>query len=468
MKDTVSDFTGIIENEVKLFEQRNGAECKGFVFDEKTNEESITVSLRGFDVNIFVGDSLTYGYPLFEDTEDLIGYSILSRFKFSFSPYYFSPYDIHNVIESKDFETLDFHTLQDEDDVSEATGAILDFIEKNLEKINDIPGNLLLQKQLKDNYEQDMSVVSKKITADKLKENFRKNAEKHEINLYFYGHGNLTYTFANSGNYKELDKYFKRRSRKGKLTVFEQRLYAHLENNGYEPVSDKTKEYAKKQNKNSKKNLWLEIPSYIIGGILALATLIAVEKLTSVFLPDGLYRLLGIGESPQFSFFLLIICYRYIIVHIFEALFIKRVYASERDKKAEKRATAILAAVCCIVIVLCTGYNYFFKICTVALHDSGIYVGTQVKNEILPFKNDRVEFFLIEGYTDPENETYSDGYEDKELYIAVDKDYEGYIIGVYDAPEELSELINLLKEKGVKIVSVKDYETYSDTYVYPK
>ncbi len=463
MKDTISDYVGIIENEVSLFAQRNGVEYKGFVFDEITNEESITISFRGFDVSIYVGDNLTYGYPLFEDTQDMIGYSVLARFKFFFSPYYFSPYDIHNVINSKDFETLDFHTLQDEKDISDATGAILGFIEKNIDKIANISGNLLLQKQLKDNYEHDMSVVSKKITADKLKENFRKYAEKHEVNLYFYGHGNLTYTFANSDKYSDLDKYFKNRSKKGKLTVFEQRLYTHLENNGYEPVSYKTKEYAKKQRENRKKNLRIEIPSYLIGGILAVITLIVLENLTSVALPNGLYRPLGIGESSQYSFFVLLISYRYIIAHIFEALFIKKVYSSERDKKAEKKATAILAIVCCIVIGLCVGYNYFFKICTVALHDSGIYVGTQVKNEILPFENDRVEFFLIEGYTDTENGTYYDGYEDKELYIVIDKDYENYIINSYEA---LEETVNLLKEKGVKMVCIKDYETFSDTYVY--
>ncbi len=465
MKDTVFDFTGIIENEVRLFSQRNGVEYKGFVFDEKTNEESITISFRGFDVSIYVGDNLTYGYPLFEDTQDMIGYSVLTRFKYFFSPYYFSPYDIHNVIDSKNFETLDFHTLQDEKDISEATDVILGFIEKNLDKIADISGNLILQKQLKDNYEHDMSVVSKKITAVKLKENFRKYTEKHEVNFYFYGHGNPTYTFANSDKYSELDKYFKNRSKKGRLTVFEQRLYAHLENNGYEPVSDKTKEYVKKQYKNRKKNLWIEIPSYIIGGILAIVTLIALEKLTSVALPDGLYRLLGIGESSQYSFFVLLISYRYITAHIFEALFTKKVYSSERDKKAEKKATAILVMVCCIVIGLCVGYNYFFKICTVALHDSGIYAGTQMKNEILPFENDRVEFFLIEGYTDPENGTYSNGYEDKELYIVIDKNYEGYIINSY---EELDETVSLLKEKGVKIISVKDYEAFSDTHLYPE
>ena len=124
-----------------------------------------------------------------------------------------------------------------------------------------------------------------------------------------------------------------------------------------------------------------------------------------------------------------------------------------------------MAAIFCAVIVLCVGYNYFFKVCTVALHDNGIYVGTQIENEILPFENDRVEFFLIEGYTDPENNTYSDGYENKELYIVVDKDYEGYIISIY---EELEETVALLKEKGVDIISVKDYEAFSDTYVYPE
>lgn len=465
MKDIVSDYAGIIENEVKLFSQKNGAECKGFVFNEETNEESITVSFRGFDVSIFIGDNLTYGYPLFEDTENLIGYSILTRFKFLFSPYYFSPYDIHNVIDSKDFGTLDFHTLQDAEDVAEAMKKILGFIEKNLDKIADIPGNLLLQKSLKDNYEQDMAVVSKKITADKLKENFRRYTEKHEINLYFHGHGNPTYTFANSDKYKELDKYFKSKSKKGRLTVFEQRLYEHLENNGYEPVSDEAKESIKKQQKKSKKNLWLEIASYLAGGILSVLTLIAVEELTLMSFSDGLYSLLGIGESSQFSFIVLLVSYRYIIFHIAEALIIKKVYASEKDKKAEKTASAILAAICCTAIILCTGYNYFFKVCTVAVHDSGIYVGTQVKNEILPFENDRVEFFLIEGYTDPETDTYYDSYENKELYMVVDKDYEGYIINY---PEELEETVKLLKEKGVNIVSVKDYEAFSDTYVYPE
>lgn len=465
MKDIVSDYAGIIENEVKLFSQRSGAECKGFLFNEETNEESITLSFRGFDVSIFIGDNLTYGYPLFEDTENLTGYSILTRFKFLFSPCYFSPYDIHNVIDSKDFGTLDFHTLQDAEDVAEATKKILGFIEKNLDKIADIPGNLLLQKGLKDNYGKDMAVVSKKITDDKLKENFRRYTEKHEINLYFHGHGNPTYTFANSDKYKELDKYFKSKSKKGRLTVFEQRLYEHLENNGYEPVSDEAKESIKKQQKKSKNNLWLEIASYLAGGILSVLTLIAVEELTLMSFSDGLYSLLGVGESSQFSFIVLLVSYRYIIFHIAEALFIKKVYASEKDKKAEKRASAILAAVFCAVIVLCTGYNYFFKVCTVTVHDSGIYVGTQVKNEILPFENDRVEFFLIEGYTDPETDTYYDSYENKELYMVVDKDYEGYIINY---PEKLEEAVKLLKEKGVKIVSVKDYEAFSDTYVYPE
>ncbi len=465
MKDVVSDFAGIIENEVRIFAERNAVEFKGFVFDEKNSEESISINLKGFNVHIYVGDNLTFGYPLFEDTQDLLGYSILTRFKFDFSPYYFSPYDIHNVIASEDFETLDFHNLQDDEDVLKSISTVLDFIEKNLNLIADISANLILQKQLKDNYEHDLSVVSKKITTDNLKQNFRKYTEKHENNLYFLGYTNLTYNFANSDKYKELDKYFKRKSKKGKLIVFEQRFYDYLEKNGYESVSDKTKSNTDKQFKKTKSNLRVEIPSYIIGGILAIITLIALEKLTSVSLPDGLYHLLGIGEGSQYSFFVLLISYRYIIAQIFEALFTKKVYSSKRDKKDEKKAAAILTIVCFVAASLCICYNYFFKICTVALHDSGIYVGTQMKNDILPFENDRLDFFLIEGYTDSENGTYFDNYEDKELYIVLDGDYEGYIISFY---EELEETVSLLKEKGVKMVSIKDHESFSDIYLYPE
>ncbi len=463
MKDIVSDFTGIIEDKVNSFAQRYATECKGFIFNEKTNEESITFSLKGFDVSIFTGDNLTYGYPLFEDTENLTGYSILTRFKFFFSPYYFSPYDIHNVIESKDFGTLDFHTLQDAEDVAEATEKILGFIEKNIDKIAAISGNLILQKRLKNNYEHDLSAVSKKITPDRLKENFRKYTERHELNLYFLGYANPTYSFANSDKYKELDKYFKRKSKKGRLTVFEQRLYTYLEDNGYEPVSDEAKESIKKQQKKTRKTFLFEVASYLIGGFLSIITFIAVEKLTLMFFRDSSYRLLGIEECPKSSFFLILICYRYIIIYISELLFIKKEYSSQRDKKAEKKASAILLAVCCAAIIFCTGYNYLFEVCTVAVHESGIYVGTQTKNEIIPFVNDRVEFFLIEGYTDPETDVYHNGYEDKDLYIVVDKKPEDYIICFN---EELEETVSFLKEKGIGIISVKDYESFSDAYVY--
>ena len=105
MKDTVSDFTGIIENEVQQFCEKSNIKFKPYVFNDETNEESITISFEGFDIHIYTGDLLTYGYPLYEDTDSMVGYCILPRFKFFFSPFYYSPYDIHNVIDSTVFET---------------------------------------------------------------------------------------------------------------------------------------------------------------------------------------------------------------------------------------------------------------------------------------------------------------------------------------------------------------------------
>lgn len=246
------------------------------------------------------------------------------------------------------------------------------------------------------------------------------------------------------------------------ITENEEKLFSQIngaKNNGYEPVSHEDK----KKQKKAKKKFWLEAVSFIAGGILAVVTFIAVEKLTITFFPDSSYRLLGIEKCPKSSFLLLLSSYRYTIIYIAEKLFIKKEYASERDRRAEKKTSAILLAVCCAVIILCTGYNYLFEICAVAVHDNGIYAGTQVKNEILPFGSDRVEFFLIEGYTDPETGIYYDGYEDKELYIVVDKRLEDYIISFSEDPEET---VAFLKEKGFEIISVKDYEAFSHTYTY--
>ncbi len=459
MKNTVSDFINIIENEIRQFCENNALEFKPFVFNDETSEEGITINFSGFDLHIYAGDNLSYGYPLFEDTDSITKYCILPRFKFSFSPLYYSPYDIHNVIDSDNFETLDFHTLTDDEDILNAIRTILSFVDVNLVAITDISGNLILQKQLKDNYQHDLSVVSKKITAEKLKENFRKYSERHELNLYFHPQLNVTYTFANSDKYKELDKYFKSRSKKNKLTIFEQRLYKQLNENGYKPVSQSTKGTVKKQADENKKKLWIEIPSLILGGILAILTLVAVENLNLSTFPDGLYHILGSDVRSEISFLVLIIGYRIIFSTIAEALFTKKIFASKKHSRDDKLESIIIVALCTVALILCGAYNYYFNAYTVALTDNGIYAGTKAKNEILAFENDKVEFYLIEGYTDPDTNTYNEAAENKELYIVIDKDYENYI------PGETSDA-NLIKQNGIKIISVKDYTEFENKYIY--
>ena len=465
MKDTISDFPGIIESEIKAFCERNSLHNNEFFFNEETDEESLSLSFDGFDVHFYIGDNLSYGLRLFEDTENLEGYCMLTRFKFQFSPFYYSPYDIHNVLDCTDFETLDFHTLHDDDDVKKAIAAVLSFIEKHSEEIGDISGSLLLQKQLKDNYEHDLSVVSKKITPEKLRESFRKYAEKHELNLYFHGRADLTVAFANSDKYKELDEYFRNKSKKNKLTIFEQRLYKHLDENGYKPVSESVKASVKKQVKTNNKNLLIEIPSYIISGILEILTLIVAEKLCAKSLPDELYHIIACSADSGFSFFVGLLSYKCILSAVAEALFTKKIHPSKRHAKENRIATAVLIAVCIIVASGTGAYNYFFNTQTVALHDTGIYVGTKAKNEIVSFDNDRLEFFLIEGYS--YEDSYDDSPEEKELYIVIDKDYENYIISNDETPGELTHTLNLLKKNRVKVTSLKDYEEFQDTYIYP-
>ncbi|MBQ8026788.1 MAG: hypothetical protein IJ261_01575, partial [Clostridia bacterium] len=220
-----------------------------------------------------------------------------------------------------------------------------------------------------------------------------------------------------------------------------------------------TKGMAKKQADKNKKKLWIEIPSLILGGILAILTLVAVEKLNLSTFPDGLYHILGSDVRCELSFLVILISYKVIFSTIVEDLFTKKVYASKKHAKDDKLENIVVVALCAVIVIMSGVYNYFFNTYTVALHDNGIYIGTKVKNEILAFENDKVEFYLIEGYTDPDTNIYSETSEDKELYIVIDKDYENYI------PGDFSD-VKLLKENGIETISVKDYTEFEDKYIY--
>lgn len=129
---------------------------KPFLMDEA--DYSTTIEFPKFKIHFTFDIGSSTGYRFMEGTlEELTsGFvdhnNLLARFEFSFSKLLFSPYDIHNVIRSNEFCTLDFHRISTPVEVSDCLQIILGFIDKNLIAINSIADNQQLQKEIVDNY----------------------------------------------------------------------------------------------------------------------------------------------------------------------------------------------------------------------------------------------------------------------------------------------------------------------------
>lgn len=469
MKELVCDYVGIIEKELRQFAIRNSLDFSGITADEK-DENTAFLNCGSFDVHFYMGEFLPYGYAFLEDSEQPDGYCFLTRFKFSFSKTYYSPYDVHNALELADFRTLDFHKISDEEDIKKAAAAVVSFIENNLSAIGDISNSLVLQKKLNDNYKKDMALVSKKITEEKLDEDFEKYTVKHEVNLNCHNQGTDTMIgFAASGKKKYIQTFLSKKSKKGKLLVFEKRLYEYLEKTGYAPLSAETKSEVKKANKQNRTKTVITVISFIIAGILTIAFYAFIDSVRESAFPEGIYRIIGSDGGSELTFILTVLGFEFLINTLIEKIFLKRTHSSATAKKADRTSNIVLSVIAAVVIAVCGLYNYYFQIFTVAVSDSGIYAGTQFKNETVPFDSERIDFFLIEGYygyDEEGNEVYLDSTEDKDIYIVVDGEYEKYIPDSAVTAEELSQLIELLREKGTELISIKDYTTFEDTYIY--
>lgn len=144
----------------------NSIEFVPILMDEA--DYSITIEFPKFKIHFTFDIGSSTGYRFMEGTlEELTsGFvdhnNLLARFEFSFSKLLFSPYDIHNVIRSNEFCTLDFHRISTPVEVSDCLQIILGFIDKNLIAINSIADNQQLQKEIVDNYFADVVALKKK------------------------------------------------------------------------------------------------------------------------------------------------------------------------------------------------------------------------------------------------------------------------------------------------------------------
>ena len=285
--------------------------------EDATDEFHAQLQFKGFQVHFFYGDFMPYGYSFLERTDnaDIIDeFCFLTRFKFTFSATYYSPYDIHNAIDCKDFRTLDFHLIRDKNDLEKSIDAVLSFISSNISAIENIANDLSQQRKLQENYEKDLSIVSKKITPFSFKDDFEKYTVKHEINLNTHNKCTEQFmNFAHTSKSAPLRKHLEKLSKKGKLLVFEQRFYEHLESKNYDCIALDVKEDVALKRKSETKEKIANIFVMLGSAAISFVLMTIILALYEVNMEESVDLIIGSYSKNEFvyaiilfaSFFLL-------------------------------------------------------------------------------------------------------------------------------------------------------------------
>lgn len=437
-------------------------------FEEYEGVFHATMNFNSFETHFYFGNNMTWGYNFMEDDDnESVFAGLLTRFKFPFSKMYYSPYDVHNAINDNDFKTLDFHCLINEDMLICAADTILDFITRNLYIISRINENPDLKNALENSYKSDMAVISKKINADKLSDNFKKYSEKHEMNMYFHHLFDTEIVdFAVNGSKKKLEKFFAKQSAKNKLCVFEKRYCDYLMEHDFPKPSIDVLNHTEQIRSHSKKSGIYRSVYGIISLILAIIFTFLTEYITDILLFEN-YTIIYRKES---TVFLLVFCFIAFVLPV--KIIIKKLFFNKSEVGNDfwdmnsKKSNLIAVLIAIILLTGCGIYGFYSSQRVVAVSESDVFYKTSLFGEQIKNPNEKLEFFLIEGLIDHSiegEESYSNNQEDKELYIVENKDYENYIFSDADAGD-IDKILKNLKSNGFRVKTFHDQDAFFDAY----
>ncbi len=390
--------------------------------------------------------------------------TLLTRFKFDFSPLAFSPYDIHNIIRSNEFLTLDFHEIQTVEEAEKSLSVILDFIQKNRVLISNIGTDLRLQNELLENYFADQRAMNKKFDKEKFLEDIEDSLMLREFSLTAQiDLQDSIDTFICTGNYSQLMKKSAKLEKRGKLLVFEKRYTDYLAQNGYPQPNVAVKE---KRVQNKSKQAWtrvLIVVSLALGGILSLIALAFVEDFFVSKLPDGAHYLTSL--SIDLPLILLAVGFGLIFARI--AMLIPKLCNKtnfamwiNRGKKGILSIIPIISAVCILLAGL--SIVHFQKTEWVYSQNNMIYIDEK------PVKKEQIEIIHIEGYYvyDGNDElVYVSGDVNEDYYLVFDGDYDNHILcDNFELYEEFPVIFKALSQEGYTVKSYKDYDEFLNSY----
>ncbi|MBR5321263.1 MAG: hypothetical protein IKU41_05430 [Clostridia bacterium] len=455
-------FVNVLNDSLQRYCLANSLEFVPISMDEA--DYSTTINFSKFKIHFEFDIGSATGYRFMEGTLEELnsGFvdhnNLLARFEFDFSNLLFSPYDIHNVIRSKDFCTLDFHRISTPDEVEKCLQVIFGFIDKNIVAIKNIADNQQLQKEIVDNYFADVVALKKKAKLDEFETDIECAIDSHETELYCQtrlesGIDN----FIRTGNSKELWFSYYRNSKKNRLILFEKRYVDYLFENDFPEPDKQLVESRKSFGKNRLEFVVSCIVSIVLAFVLLIFLVSAIDKIVISLFYNNQFYITTFADSIFIAtlFLSLVIIVWSVTCRIrpnIEEIWFKTI--DERRTKYINIAT-ILSVVVFIISVF--GFGISEKNTMVTTNAYGVYYnGEKVGTEYT------IEFVHIQGYETYENgNTYFEPYDD---YIAIlNGDYEGYVYCdglLSDDGSVNAEALNYIKGNGCVINTYRTLDDY--------
>lgn len=463
MNSRFKHFYNISNKKVREFAELNRAIADDFKFSEDWECYKTVISFNDYEIHFLIGEGLSRGYRFLEGSNTESELCLLTRFKFNFSDIYFSPYDIHNSLELGDFRTLDFHKLLDDSMINNAFSAIFDFIAQTRVGIERLSSDFTLQNKLVENFRSDMSIVSKKITDEKLKDNFFKYFTKHEFNMYFYIEGaDAMLGFISTGRQKPLENYFIKKSRKNKLITYEKRFYDYLVLNDFKMPQGIQNDFANKIRTDEKHGTVTRTVSIIIALVLTFVYDLATYKIAEGTLFKD-YNIIYSYDSSSFIWIIGACGLAGLISVAVKKLFFRNSTAKCLTETNDKTVNAIFITLCIVAVAAYCPLQYFSNQNCIALGENDIIINQSLRERgTVSYGSDKIAFCLIEGGYD-EDDNYTDDAEYKELLIVLDGDYYSFIFSdLYD--QELLNTVSELETHNITIESYKNLAQYEEMH----
>lgn len=419
----------------------------------------------------FAEDSV-FGYSFmetpFHDGNATFGRDIalLTRFKFDFSEIAFSPYDIHNVINSHDFVTLDFHEMKSLEDAENNLSVILNFIKKNLVAIRNIATDANLQNKLLDNYFSDQKALDKKFDKEEFYEDIKLSMAAYEMSLYLHCdlHDGVD-RFLCAGNYSPLIKKAIKLENKGKITVFEKRYTDYLVENGYPAPNGNRKQKRLETKSKSNWTAGITIISVVAALVASLVVCISLEeRAIEYFFTNKNYIATIENEIP----YILMTCgLAFLFVRIL--LFIPIIKDKTHYGEALAGGKTWVLKLALVVSIIFMVVSPIISVSNIK-NNSICLENNQLCLENEPLEKSQVEIIYIQGYYEVDNdgnEYYVSGPDCSSYYIVFDGDYENHNFcnGLYDENgNEKYVLIKALKQTDYTVKTFKTFEEFSELF----